>query len=148
MRSFKIFGVKLKTKTSNVNGQSSKDCGELWQYFEKNKIAESIPDKTSDAVYAVYHEYASGENGLFSYFIGCRVKDDAVKPENLDELNIPEQAYHIETARGKMTGCITEAWEKIRQSSLNRTFGYDFEVYDEISSDWNDAEIDIYISVQ
>lgn len=45
-----------------------------------------------------------------------------------------------------MTGCVTDTWKKIWDSSLNRKFGFDFEVYDERSQDWNNAELDIYIS--
>lgn len=46
-----------------------------------------------------------------------------------------------------MTGCITEAWEKIWNSEIQRKFGFDFEVYDERSQDWSDAEVDLFISV-
>ncbi|MDV3970655.1 GyrI-like domain-containing protein [Elizabethkingia anophelis] len=148
MKSFKLIGLKLQGKTKNENGQSGKDCGELWQKFETEKIAEQIPNKLSDAVYAVYYDYESDEKGLFSYFIGCKVEDNTEKPANLDELTVPEQTYHKETAKGRMTGCITEIWEKIWRSNLNRKFGFDFEVYDERSHNWESAEIDIYLSVK
>ncbi len=147
MEKFKLFGLKLNRKTKNENGQSGIDCGELWQYFEENKIAEIIPNKTSDALYAVYYDYENDENGLFSYFIGCKVDENTEKPENLDELIIPEQKYHKETAKGQMTGCISDTWTRIWKSNLNRKFGFDFEVYDERSFDWNNAEIDIYLSI-
>lgn len=147
MEKFRLFGLKLNGKTKNENGQSGLDCGKLWQYFEENKIAEIIPNKTSDALYAVYYDYENDENGVFSYFIGCKVDENTKKPENLDELVIPEQKYHKETAKGQMTGCISETWTKIWNSNINRKYGFDFEVYDERSLDWNNAEIDIYISL-
>lgn len=147
MKSFKLVGLKLQGKTKNENGQSGKDCGKLWQKFETEKIAEKIPHKLSDTVYAVYYDYESDANGLFSYFIGCKVDDNMGKPENLDELIIPAQTYHKETAKGQMTGCITEVWNKIWRSDLNRKFGFDFEVYDERSHNWENAEVDIYLSV-
>ncbi|WP_207425816.1 GyrI-like domain-containing protein [Pedobacter sp. SYSU D00535] len=148
MKGFKLIGLKLKGKTKNEHGQSGKDCGELWQYFEANKIAELIPNKTSGAIYAVYYDYENDENGLFSYFIGCKVEENTEKPENLDELVIPEQSYQKETAKGQMTACITEAWKRIWNSPTNRKFGFDFEVYDERSQNWKDAEVDIFISVK
>ena len=46
-----------------------------------------------------------------------------------------------------MTACITDAWETIWNSNINRRFGFDFEIFDERSHDWEDAEIDIFISV-
>jgi len=147
MENFKLIGLKLKGKTKNENGQSGIDCGELWQHFEENKIAKLIPNKISEAIYAVYYDYESDENGLFSYFIGCKVDKNTDKPKNLDEIIIPEQKYHKETAKGQMTGCISDAWARIWNANLNRKFGFDFEVYDERSYDWNNAEIDIYLSI-
>jgi len=32
---FKLIGLKLEGKTTNRGGQSSRDCGNLWQTFEK-----------------------------------------------------------------------------------------------------------------
>lgn len=147
MKDFKLIGLKLNKKTRNDNGQSGKDCGELWQHFELNKITELIPNKISNAIYTVYYDYESDEKGLFSYFIGCKVEPNTETPENLDELLIPEQNYHKETAKGQMTACITDAWETIWNSNINRRFGFDFEIFDERSHDWEDAEIDIFISV-
>lgn len=147
MEGFKLIGLKLKGKTKNENGRSEKDCGELWQHFEMNKVAELVPNKTSDAVYAVYYDYESDENGLFSYFIGCPVAPETPAPGNLDELIIPEQNYHRETAKGRMTGCISETWTRIWNADINRKFGFDFEIYDDRSYDWENAEIDIYLSV-
>lgn len=146
MENFKLIGLKLNRKTKNENGQSGKDCGELWQFFEEQKIAEQVPNKISDAIYAVYHDYESDENGLFSYFIGCKVEENTTIPENLDTIIIPAQNYHKEIAKGQMTACISDAWARIWNSDLNRKFGFDFEIYDERSLDWNNAEIDIYIS--
>lgn len=147
MESFKLIGLRLNGKTKNENGQSGKDCGKLWQHFEENKVIEQIPNKIADEVYAVYYDYESDENGLFSYFIGCKVDDNAEKPENLDELLIPEQHYHKETAKGRMTDCITDAWKNIWSSGINRKFGFDFEVYGERSRNWDNAAVDIFLSV-
>ena len=147
MKSFKLMGLKLNRKTRNENGQSEKDCGGLWQNFETNKIATLIPDKVSDEVYAVYYDYESDENGLFSYFIGCKVGENIEKSENLDEIIIPDQNYHKETAKGQMTDCLADAWKRIWSSNINRKFGFDFEIYDERSRNWNNAEIDIFLSI-
>lgn len=144
---FKIVGLQLKGKTTNQNNQSSDDCGNLWQKFETEKIFDRIPEKLSNEIYAVYFDYEKDENSPFSYFIGCKVANDAEVPQELSELKIPAQKYLKFTAKGVMTGCITDTWKKIWNSDLNREFGFDFEVYDERSQDWNDAEVDVFISV-
>jgi len=145
---FRLIGLAFHGKTTNKNNQSEKDCGDLWQKFEQEKIAARIPGKLSETVYAVYFDYESDENGRFSYFIGCKADDKILLPEGLDELYIPAQHYEQVTAKGVMTGCITEAWQKVWDTIKNRKFGYDFEVYDERSRDWNDATVDICISIQ
>ena len=45
--SFKLIGIALDHKTTNENNQSSTDCGNLWQRFEKDKIFELIPNKVT-----------------------------------------------------------------------------------------------------
>ncbi|MAU15796.1 MAG: AraC family transcriptional regulator [Muricauda sp.] len=144
---FKLVGLKLQGKTTNENNRSNKDCGNLWQKFERDKIFELIPNKLSNEIYAVYFDYEKDETKPFSYFIGCKVDESADIPENLESLDIPSQNYMKVTAKGVMTHCITEAWEKIWNSEIERKFGFDFEVYDERSDDWNNAEVDIYVSV-
>lgn len=47
-----------------------------------------------------------------------------------------------------MPACIGKAWQEIWNSDIKRAYQADFEVYDERSADWNDAEVDIYISIQ
>lgn len=143
---FKLVGLKLNGKTTNQNNQSSKDCGDLWQKFESDKISDLIPEKLTDEIYAVYFDYEKNETTPFSYFIGCKVENNSGAPKELDELIIPTQEYTKFTAKGVMTGCITDTWKEIWNSNINRNFGFDFEVYDERSQDWSNAEVDIYIS--
>lgn len=144
---FQLIGLKLEGKTTNEANQSSTDCGNLWQHFEKENIFDLIPNKVSNEVYAVYYDYEKDETKPFSYFIGCKVDKNTVIPKGLNALEIPSQNYLKVTAKGVMTGCITDAWKKIWNSAIKRKFGFDFEIYDERSKDWNDAELDIYVSI-
>jgi predicted transcriptional regulator YdeE len=143
---FKLTGLKLTEKTTNQNNQSSIDCGKLWRKFEMDKILELIPNKLSSEVYAVYFDYEGDETQAFSYFIGCKTDKNSETPKELDDLAIPSQNYAKFTAKGVMTGCIIDTWKQIWDSDFNRKFGFDFEVYDERSRDWGNAEVDIYIS--
>lgn len=144
----KLVGLRLNGKTTNQNNQSGKDCGSLWQKFETEKIFDLIPEKLSNEVYAVYFDYEKDETAPFSYFIGCKVPENSDTPSELQTLVIPAQTYTKLTAKGKMTACITDTWKEIWDSDIQRKFAFDFEVYDERSRDWNDAEVDIYISTR
>ena len=143
---FKLVGIELKDKTTNQDGQSNIDCGNLWQRFEKEGIFNQIPDKKENKVYAVYFDYEGDHSGPFSYFIGCNVDPQASVPDGLKSIQVPAQEYQKVTAKGKMPNCIAETWKDIWDSEMKRSYTYDFEVYDERSADWENAEVDIFIA--
>ncbi|MDR8389737.1 GyrI-like domain-containing protein [Aliifodinibius sp. S!AR15-10] len=142
-----LIGLALPSKTTNENGQSSIDCGNLWQKFEQGEYASKIHGKKSADIFAVYHDYEGDHTRPFSYFIGCEVNNDTEPPEGMDSLTIPKGIYRRVIAKGKMPDCIAETWREIWKSELPRAYRPDFEVYSERSQDWSDAEVDIYISV-
>jgi predicted transcriptional regulator YdeE len=143
---FKLIGLRLPQKTTNKGGQSTIDCGNLWQKFSLANVPEKIVEKLSDEVYAVYFQYEGDHTKPFSYFIGCKVKIDTNTPEELDSVVVPAGTYSKVAAKGKMPDCVVKAWEKIWKTTKGRAYTFDFEIYDQRSRDWNDAEIDIYIS--
>lgn len=145
---FQLIGIKLDAKTTNINGKSMEDCGNLWQQFERDQVFAQIPGKTSMEVYAVYYGYEGDHMAPFDYFIGCKAESNTTVPEGLASLTVPEQNYIKVVANGQMPACIGEAWQTIWKSEYDRAFGYDFEVYDERSQDWSNAEVDIFLSVK
>ncbi|HSV09758.1 MAG TPA: GyrI-like domain-containing protein [Hanamia sp.] len=145
---FKLIGLRLNGKTANNNGQSSIDCGNLWQKFERENFAERIPGKLSDEIYAVYYDYEGDNTKPFSYFIGCNVKTDTHTPAGMDGLVIPAKSFTKVIAKGKMPDCVADSWKNIWNSKIARAYQYDFEIYDERSKDWSNAEVDIFVSDQ
>ncbi len=119
-----------------------------WQKFEFGKFFDRIPRKLSNEVLAVYHDYEGDHKDAFSYFIGCKVKDDTKVPEGLRLLVVPGGAYKKIMAKGVIPDCISNTWKGIWEADLARDFRPDFEVYDDRSRDWNNAEVDIYVSVK
>ena len=148
LREVKLIGLALKIKTTNANGQSGIDCSNLWQEFEKGKYAELIPNKLTDEILAVYHQYEGDYTNPFSYFIGCKVKADTEVPQGLETLTISEGLYQKIIAKGKIPDCIINAWKEIWVSNIPRSYKIDFEVYDKRSKDWNNAEVEIYLSIK
>ena len=144
--SIHLIGIALPQKTTNENGQSSIDCGTLWQRFEKESIHSQIPAKLNNEVYAVYHDYEGDYMKPFSYFIGCKTEPGVQVPEGLLSLTIPTGAYQKFLAKGKMPMCIAEAWQAIWAADIRRAYTFDFEIYGERSYNWDDAEVDIFVS--
>ncbi len=143
---FKLIGLKLDNKTTNEGGKSSVDCGNLWQKFETENFAERIPYKLSDEIYAVYFDYEGDNTKPFSYFIGCKVKMDSDVPKGMDQLTVPAGNFTKVVAKGKMPDCVANSWKEIWSSITNRAYKYDFEIYDERSKDWSNAEVEIFVS--
>jgi predicted transcriptional regulator YdeE len=148
LEEIKLIGLSLKTKTINENGQSSVDCEQLWHAFQKGKYAEIIPGKLGDELLGVYHQYEGDSTQPFSYFIGCKVKTGTAVPQGLESLTIPAGTYHKINVKGKMPDCVTNAWKEIWISDISRAYQIDFEVYDERSKDWGNAEVDVYLSIK
>jgi predicted transcriptional regulator YdeE len=143
-----LIGLKLKDKTTNENAQAMVDCGNHWQKFEQEEVFNKIPGKSSQNIYAVYYDYEGDHTKPYSYFIGCAVTEATPTPEGMDRLTIPKQTYEHIIAKGAMPACVADAWRNIWNSERNRAYGYDFEIYSEKSSDWSNAEVDIYLSVK
>jgi predicted transcriptional regulator YdeE len=143
---FKLFGLKLNKKTTNENGQSGIDCGNLWQKFETENYVERIQGKLSDEIYAVYYDYEGDHTKPFSYFIGCKVKMDTQNSPGLDSLIIAAGTYYKVIAKGTMPDCIANVWKKIWSTITDRAFQFDLEIYDERSKDWSNAEVEIFVS--
>ncbi len=144
---FKLIGIKLDKQTTNQNLQSELDCGNLWQKFETENFVYKIPNKLSNEIYAVYFDYEGDYTSPFSYFIGCKVKIDSEVPNGLDSLFLPAENYYKIIAKGKMPDCVSNSWKNIWASNIDRAYSYDFEVYDERSKDWSNAEVEIFVSL-
>lgn len=144
---FELIGLALPSKTTNVNGQSGIDCGNLWQQFEKADLVHLIPGAINEDIYAVYYNYEGDEMMPFSYFIGCKVKPGTPIPVGLQGLEIPKQQSRKFVAKGIIPDCITAMWQQIWLVEKDRSFGYDYEIYTQKSKNWKDAEVDIFVSI-
>ncbi len=148
LEAFKLIGIALEKKTINENGQAGIDCGNLWQKFEKGGYTNKIPGKLSDEIFAVYHQYDSDYTKPYAYFIGCKVSAETKLPKGMDSLMISPGIYQQVTAKGKIPDCIINVWQTIWSADINRAYQADFEVYDARSKDWNNAEVDVFLSVK
>ncbi len=143
-----LIGLPLSSKTSNDNGQSSIDCKNLWHAFEDGNYQSLITRQLSNHIYGVYYDYDGDSTQPFSYLVGCRVDNNTPVPQGLTSITIPPGNYEKINAKGTMPDCVIKAWKDIWAGNFARTHQIDFEVYDERSRDWANAEVDVYISVK
>jgi predicted transcriptional regulator YdeE len=64
----------------------------------------------------------------------------------MDSLFIPAGQYLQFISKGTIPNCIANSWKAIWNTEMNRAYQFDFEIYGERSTDWNNAEVDIFIS--
>lgn len=127
--------------------QSNKSLADLWHRFWKENLPAKITNRSNNTIYVIYHDYQDGINKGYAATIGYRVNHIDESPSELTIIVIPQQRYHVFTAHGNLPESVTKTWKKIMQANLQRTFSYDFEIYDERAQNPQDAIVDIYVSI-
>jgi predicted transcriptional regulator YdeE len=137
-----LIGIETRTNISSIA-----DVGELWQKFYVNGIQDRTPNCIDTRVFVLYSHYETDHTGNFNSLIGSPVTDLAYIPPGMVGRLIPTQKYCVKRAEGTLPNAVIDAWKMIWHSDINRTFKYDFELYDDRAQDQNNAEVDIFIAV-
>jgi len=119
---FYIIGVSIRS--SNENGQSVEDMGQLWGRFYAEGISNQIPEKESDAIYSVFMDYDSDYRGKYTALIGHKVSSLDTIPEGMVGKKIVGGTYQKVISKGKMPDAIVESWKNIweKDAELKRKF--------------------------
>ncbi len=145
---FKIIGIS--TETTNQDGQSLEDLGQLWGRFFTENIIEKIPNRINDEIYSIYTDYESDFTGKYTTIIGVKVSSLNEIPEGFIGREFKNQNFIKFTAKGTMPNAVAETWKEIweKNKELNRSYTYDFEVYREKSQNGENSEVDIFIATK
>ncbi|GAA0876097.1 GyrI-like domain-containing protein [Wandonia haliotis] len=143
---FHIIGISVRT--TNENGQSTKDIPALWEQFMQEQILEKIPNKLDNTVYCMYTDYEKDHTRPYTTLIGCRVSSLDEIPENMTGKTISAAPYHKYTVKGNLQqNIVYNAWLKIWNEDLKRSYTADFEMYDPTKQTPENAEVEIFIAV-
>ena len=143
---FYIVGISVRT--TNENQQAAKDIPALWQRFMSENIAEQIPNKLSNEVYAVYTDYESDYTKPYTTIIGCKVNEIGTISEGLVVKKIEAPKYKKYVAKGDLANNIVyNKWLEIWDEEINRAYTSDYEIYGAKASDSTNAEVEIFIGV-
>ncbi|MDB5278560.1 MAG: araC [Ferruginibacter sp.] len=147
IKQFNIIGIAIRT--TNENGQSSRDIPSLWNKFMGDGMAALIPDKINNTIYCVYTDYEKDHTKPYTTILGCSVSTLNNIPAGMVGKTIEEGAYIKYTAKGNiLQGMVFNEWVKIWNSDIDRKYMADFEVYGEKAKNPEDAEVDIFIAVK
>lgn len=147
MNSFQIIGISIRT--TNENGQAKKDIGGLWQKFMSENIMAKIPNVVDETIYAVYTDYEGDHTNPYTTILGCKVSSLSEVPKEMVSKEIEGSTYTKFTAKGDLTdNAVIDAWVKIWNMDLERTYTADFESYGTKAINPADGEADIYVAVK
>ncbi len=145
---FKIIGIA--SRTTNKNNKAQQDLGKLWGQFFMDSVSDKIPNKVSNEILAIYTDYKSDFTEDYTTIIGIRVSSLDDIPAGLIGREFQGDNFQQFTARGEMPNAVVKTWIDIwsRDSELNRSYSYDYEVYGENSNNGENSVVDIYIATK
>lgn len=134
-----VVGVSAITGNNDIN--MGKTIGGLWEKLYQDGISETIKNKVNEYAIGLYSDY---EDNKYLVTVG----NEVCKAENegLTIKKIPEGKYAKFSIEGHMQKAVADAWDKIWQMDLDRSYEADFEEY--LNSDFDNAKINIYISLR
>lgn len=147
IKEFTVIGISVRT--TNENGQSAKDIGELWNKFMAEGISDKIPNKIDGTIYSIYTEYESDHTKPYTTILGCKVGNLGTIPNGMVVKTFKGGNCTKFVSKGDLTkGAVYETWSKIWNTDLNRTYSADFEVYGEKAQNPTDAEVEIFVATK
>ena len=153
LESFTVVGIEVRT--NNAREASPEGIiSQHWMRFYRDEIAGQIPHKKDDTLYAIYTDYASDHHGDYTFCLGCRVNSVENLPAGLVAKTVPASRYAVfTTPEGAMDQVVIETWRKIWSTTdaelgSRRSYQADFEVYDQRVTDFQHAQLDIFVGVR
>ncbi len=144
---FNIIGISIRT--TNENGQASKEIAELWGKFMSENILTKIPNKVDDKIYSLYTDYESDHTKPYTVILGCKVENLNNIPGGMTGKSFNGGTYFKTTTKGDlMQGLVVNQWSKIFEMELDRNYDADFEIFGEKAQNPSDAEVDFYVGIK
>lgn len=138
VKGFRVTGLSTRTQNRDEFGEETAKLPNLWQQVHSSGLAANA------TLVAVYSDYESDANGLYTVTVGIPA-DDA--PAQLNSVAIAPGDYFVFQGKGPMPATVVETWQRIwryfeHTPEYQRSFISDFEAYK--GSD----EVTIYIGVK
>jgi predicted transcriptional regulator YdeE len=134
-------------RTTNKEGQSQTDIGELWGKFMVDHLADQIPGKLSDDIYCVYTDYETDYNGAYTVILGCKVSSVAQLPGGFVDALVPGGKFMVFQPEGPLPESVAATWQDIWQSDIERAYTADFDMY-YADPESRQTPVEIYVGIK
>ena len=145
MKEFYIIGISVTT--INKDNQSAIDIGGLWNRWFTEELSGKIENKISDEIINMYTEYVSDEHDYYTAILGHKVSSLNLIPKGCIGKHISDENYKEFTSKGKLPECVLNTWETIWESKIDRKYTADFDVYNPMKMNPENAEVITYVSI-
>ena len=133
--------VGVSAITSNNDPKMGEVIGGLWEKLYQGGVNVKIRNKVNEHAIGLYSDYL---NDQYCVTVGNEVSES--ENDEMTVKRIPAGRYAKFSVHGHMEKAVAEAWGEIWKMDLDRSFTGDFEEY--LNSDWENADIDIYIALK
>jgi predicted transcriptional regulator YdeE len=146
--SFVVIGIAART--SNAREMTGEGIiGKQWGRFLQENLLGQTPSKVDSAIVAVYTDYASDQDGEYTFVIGARVKAGAEAPSGMATKTVPAGRYAVFVSeRGPVGEVVMKTWQGVWAAEIDRAYRADFEVYDERAVDPGNAVVEVRVGVK
>jgi predicted transcriptional regulator YdeE len=133
-----VVGFSVRT-TNDAEAKGDGEIPKLWNRFFHENLGDKIPHRVGQSLIVVYSDYASDQNGEYTYLLGAPVDSVADVPKDLTVRTIPAGSYAVlTTPAGPPQQTVPAIWMKIwgmSEAELGgkRSFVMDYETYDDFA---------------
>lgn len=150
-KEFSVIGIVLRTTNAAAINEGS--IGQHWQRFFSEDVLSQVPNKVDNAIVALYYGYESDRNSSYNLLVGARVTSTDSIPAGMVAHQVAAQKRAVfvseQGPKGQVCfGLWKKIWSLEDQHVLKRSYDADYELYDERSTDPNNAIVEIHIAVQ
>ena len=133
--------VGVSAITSNNDPKMCEVIGGLWEKLYQGGVNVKIRNKVNEHAIGLYSDYL---NDQYCVTVGNEVSES--ENDEMTVKRIPAGRYAKFSVHGHMEKAVAEAWGEIWKMDLDRSFTGDFVEY--LNSDWENADIDIYLALK
>lgn len=147
-KGFHLIGLEIRT--NNSDGRAQTDISALWSRYTLENLLDKIPNSIDKDLVSLYTDYSSDYTGDYTYVLGLQVTSLEHIPEGMIGRTFPPATFEIFQAHGELPASVYKTWVEIwsKDKSLNRSYLYDFEKFDNRARQGEDAIVDIFVGVK
>lgn len=140
--------IGIECKTSNAPEAGPRAIPLHWGKFYSEDILSKIPNKGSNEIIALYCDYEGDYTKPYSFVIRSPVSSLATIPEGMVAKTLPATSYAVFNALGEYPKKLVETWGEIWETTFDRTYTGDFEVYGEKFTSGSPQEVEVLVAVK